>query len=104
MIYTFRSEKRNCDVGDKIRFRNFMFATSDEDLAALARRNCEANPNEYFETTGLGKDSFPPAVKTITGIRTSEVQEMGRELSAPPPVKKRLGRPPKVKQEGVTAQ
>lgn len=105
MIYSFRSlTKKNVDVGEVIRFRNFMFQTSDEELAAVARRNCVANPSEYQEITG--GDFTPPTmgVKTVSGVRTSEVQEIAREAQNPPPLSpKKPGRPKKQAQptEGV---
>jgi hypothetical protein len=103
MIYSFQSRNKNTDVGDVIRFRNFMFHTSDEEIAEMARRNCSANPSEYWEITG--GTAPPPAVKTVTGIRTSEVRDIqaGASQEAPPVIHKKPGRPKKAQpNEGVT--
>lgn len=95
-MYEFQSKHRDVDLGDKVRFSMFYYATSDEELAAFVRRNCAKNPSLYWEITPLktatkevavsevvevpkktGRPPRPKGVTVVSGARNSTVQEKG---------------------------
>lgn len=85
MTYLFQSRNRNHDLGKNVRFRNFEFSTSDEEVAAFVRRNCKAQPDSMWEVTPQDEEPKP---------------DTDNPPQAPPPPR-RPGRPKTVVNRGM---
>lgn len=88
MTSEFQSLYRNVDLGNRVSFKNYLFTTDDDKVAAFVRRNCKANPREYWEVTKVLKEAAETdaevketlerpkrVLKTNAGFRSSDMAE-----------------------------
>ena len=75
MKYEFQSLHRNADIAGKVYFHNYVFQTEDEKLAAFVRRNCKANPLNYWEVT---KDMVQTPEAKVVAEKIEKVGKVNR--------------------------
>ena len=86
MKYQFQSQLRNLQIQGVGEFKDFLFETDSEEVAARLKKNSGFNIN-IWEVIGESPDSpvpkrkpgRPPKVRVVTGMRTSEVNERDEE-------------------------
>ena len=93
MLYQFGSRWRSATLAGnpEIQFKDFYFATENEVAAARARRNCLANPSDYWEFTEHVK---PPEAPLASPRGIVETPAVSPQAEGGPPAPKRRGRPP----------